>query len=63
MTTCTPDMLLAHADAISHAAARGGWVDDRTGARHTLSNNSRDQWARDAAVLRAAALVDQRPNE
>jgi hypothetical protein len=56
MTRCTPDQLLAHADAIAHTAAVGGYVDERTGERVTLSPERRDAWARDAGVLRAAAI-------
>lgn len=55
MSTSTADELLAHADAIDHSAAVGGYLDERTGARRTLSQAEREQWAADAAMLREAA--------
>jgi len=55
MNTTAPQALLDHADAIDHAAALGGWRDDRTGVRMTLDQTQRDAWHRDAAVLREAA--------
>jgi hypothetical protein len=59
MSTCTAEQLLAHADAIDHSAAVGGYLDERTGARRTLSQAEREQWAADAAVLREAAYQMQ----
>lgn len=56
MNTCTPDLLHQHANAIDHAAAIGGYKDDRTGQRVTLDQSKRAQWARDAALLREQAL-------
>ena len=55
MTTTTPADLHQYADAIDHAAAIGGWVDDRSGHRRTLTPAERQAWARDAAVIREAA--------
>lgn len=55
MTDCTAEQLHAHADAIEHAAARGGWIDPDTHQRHTLTQDERDAWQRDAAALREAA--------
>ena len=46
--------LHAHADAIEHAAARGGWV-DAEGERVPLSEPERAAWMRDAAVIREHA--------
>ena len=59
MSTSTAEQLLAHADAIDHSAAVGGYLDERTGARRTLSQAEREQWAADAAVLREAAYQMQ----
>lgn len=56
MTHCTADRLIAHADALEHAAAVGGYIDDRTGQRVTLDAEARRGWALDAAVLREHAL-------
>ena len=53
---CTPEALLAHADAIAHTAARGGWIDERSGARIGLDQRERERWTRDAAMLRQHAL-------
>ncbi len=53
---CTPEALLAHADAIAHTAARGGWIDERSGARIGLDQRQRERWTRDAAMLRQHAL-------
>lgn len=59
MTTCTAEALHAHADAIEHAAALGGYSLQETRGgpttRRVLSPEEREQWARDAAVLRQAA--------
>lgn len=55
MARADTEMLLAHADAVEHAASLGGWVSDTDGARRTLSSAERAAWARDAAVLREAA--------
>ena len=57
MTTTTPADLHQYADAIDHAAAIGGWVDDRSGHRRTLTPAERQAWARDAAVIRQAAYA------
>lgn len=46
--------LHAHADAIEHAAARGGWV-DAEGERTPLTEPERAAWVRDAAVIREHA--------
>jgi pyruvate-formate lyase len=50
--------LLEHADAIEHAAARGGYADDRTGARVVLDQTDRERWARFAAILRGCVHAD-----
>jgi hypothetical protein len=52
---CTAEKLLEHADAIAHAAALGGYLDDRTGRRRTLAQAERERWAASAAILREAA--------
>lgn len=44
----------AHADAVEHTAASGGWVDDR-GRRFLIGLIERSEWARDAALLREEA--------
>ncbi|WP_200243063.1 hypothetical protein [Thiohalocapsa halophila] len=56
---CTPARLLAHADAIEHAAARGGYVNDRTGARVRLEQPDRERWASFAALLRGTVHEHQ----
>jgi hypothetical protein len=61
MRTCTPERLHAQADAIEHAAARGGWIDPTHGVRHTLTQRERDAWQRDAAALREAARQMEQP--
>jgi len=61
--TCTAETLLAHADAVEHSAAVGGYVDDRTGRRVQLDETRRRQWAASAAVLREAALEEVRSAE
>jgi 2-keto-4-pentenoate hydratase len=62
--------LLAHADAVAHTAALGGYAiagewDAPAGAavrwvgavcQRVLTQDERDAWARDAAVLREAGL-------
>jgi hypothetical protein len=55
MQTMTATDLHCYADAIDHAAAIGGYVDNATGQRCTLTPPERQAWARDAAVLRQAA--------
>lgn len=50
------ERLHAHADAVEHAAALGGWMDPELG-RRSLSEPERARWAADAAVLREAAYA------
>jgi hypothetical protein len=52
---CTPELLLAHADHLEHIAARGGY-ELANGQRVTLSQRTRERWARDAALFRQVAL-------
>lgn len=51
--------LLAHADALEHVAALGGYLDPVSGSRVALGEAQRRAWAGDAAVLREAALSEQ----
>jgi hypothetical protein len=55
MADCTPDTLLAHADHLDHAAARGGAVLP-DGSRLVLDQTRRELWAADAALFRQHAL-------
>lgn len=52
--------LLAHAEAIKHAAVLGGWIDAK-GQRHTLTAEQCTQWARDALAIREAAQREAFP--
>lgn len=55
MSACTAAALHAHADAIEHAAALGGFMVAERQARRVLTPAERAQWAHDAAVIREAA--------
>ena len=60
MTDCTPDTLLAHADHLDHAAARGGAVLP-DGSRLVLDQTRRERWSADAALFRQHALEHMPP--
>ena len=62
MTPCDPTTLHAHADAIEHAANLGGYV-GADGQRVTLTQTEREEWAADAAVIRAAAYLQEQGPE
>ena len=55
MTSCVPEALHAHANALDHTALVAGYIDDRTGAKRTLTQAEREGWAADAAAIREAA--------